>query len=124
MEEDEVAGPVTPLIGDVQWLSDDEIIAQIDLQTTLQFNRVPSEEILFCKKEKIKMIGKYVMGDKLGEGSYGKVKELMDTETLCRRAVKVKFSKILSSDLRCLFYVLFGSRFSRKENFGEYRTAS
>lgn len=89
MEEDEIAGPVTPLIGDVQWLSDDEIIAQIDLQTTLQFNRIQSEEIIFQKKEKIKMIGKYVMGDKLGEGSYGKVKELMDTETLCRRAVKV-----------------------------------
>lgn len=78
----------------MQWLSDDEIIAQIDLQTTLQFNRIPSEQILYQAKEKIKMIGKYVMGDKLGEGSYGKVKELMDTETLCRRAVKVSPSAL------------------------------
>lgn len=35
------------------------------------------------------MIGKYCMGDKLGEGSYGKVKEVLDSESLCRRAVKV-----------------------------------
>lgn len=129
MEEDEIAGPVTPLIGDVQWLSDDEIIAQIDLQTTLQFNRIESEEIIFAKKEKIKMIGRYVMGDKLGEGSYGKVKELLDTETLCRRAVKVKRAALCENFViyrqsGCLFYFLFDSRFSRKENFGGYRTAS
>jgi serine/threonine-protein kinase 11 len=29
------------------------------------------------------------MGDLLGEGSYGKVKEVLDTETLCRKAVKI-----------------------------------
>lgn len=90
---EESSGAMPPP-SDVQWLSDDEIIAQIDMQTTLQFNRIPSEEILYQKKEKIKMIGKYVMGDKLGEGSYGKVKELMDTETLCRRAVKVNRSAL------------------------------
>jgi hypothetical protein len=74
----------------VEWLSDDEI-AQMDFQTlsNFQFNKIPSEEIIYQKKEKIKMIGKYVMGDKLGEGSYGKVKEVLDTESLCRRAVKV-----------------------------------
>lgn len=79
----------------VQWLSDDDI-AQIDFQalSSLQFNKIPSEEIIYQKKsEKIKMIGKYVMGDKLGEGSYGKVKEVLDTESLCRRAVKVNSSE-------------------------------
>lgn len=74
----------------VAWLSDDEI-AQMDFQTisNFQFNKLGSDEIIYQKKEKIKMIGKYVMGDKLGEGSYGKVKEVLDTESLCRRAVKV-----------------------------------
>lgn len=78
----------------VEWLSNEEI-AQIDMTTMannfqFQFNKIDSEEIIYQKKkDDIKMIGKYVMGDKLGEGSYGKVKEVLDTETLCRRAVKV-----------------------------------
>lgn len=75
----------------VAWLDDDEI-EQLDLQTisnSLQFNRVSSDEIVYKKKNAIKMIGKYCMGDKLGEGSYGKVKEVLDSESLCRRAVKV-----------------------------------
>ena len=33
--------------------------------------------------------GRYVMGDVLGEGSYAKVKEAIDSETLVRRAVKI-----------------------------------
>ncbi|CAG9761224.1 unnamed protein product [Ceutorhynchus assimilis] len=41
------------------------------------------------KKKRLKVISKYVMGDLLGEGSYGKVKEVMDVETLSRRAVKI-----------------------------------
>ena len=32
---------------------------------------------------------RYVMGDVLGEGSYAKVKEAIDSETLVRRAVKI-----------------------------------
>lgn len=78
----------------VAWLGDEEI-AELDLTLgtgtgNLFFNRVNSDEIIYQKKKtKCKMIGKYVMGDILGEGSYGKVKELLDSETLCRRAVKV-----------------------------------
>ncbi|XP_065199474.1 serine/threonine-protein kinase STK11 [Planococcus citri] len=54
------------------------------------FHRVDSDQIIYrSKKERCKLIGKYVMGDMLGEGSYGKVKELLDMETLCRRAVKI-----------------------------------
>ena len=37
----------------------------------------------------LQVLGKYVMGDVLGEGSYAKVKEVIDSETLCRRAVKI-----------------------------------
>uniref|UniRef100_A0A8C7DIT1 Serine/threonine-protein kinase STK11 n=1 Tax=Oncorhynchus kisutch TaxID=8019 RepID=A0A8C7DIT1_ONCKI len=41
------------------------------------------------RRKRAKLIGKYLMGDLLGEGSYGKVKEMLDSETLCRRAVKI-----------------------------------
>ncbi|XP_064141288.1 serine/threonine-protein kinase STK11-like [Loxodonta africana] len=36
-----------------------------------------------------KLLGKYLLGDLLGEGSYGKVKEVLDLDTLCRRALKI-----------------------------------
>lgn len=42
---------------------------------------------LCCKW--VKFIGKYLMGDLLGEGFYGKVKEVLDLEMLCRRVVKI-----------------------------------
>uniref|UniRef100_A0A1I8NZ80 non-specific serine/threonine protein kinase n=1 Tax=Stomoxys calcitrans TaxID=35570 RepID=A0A1I8NZ80_STOCA len=76
----------------VTWL-DDEDIDNLDLATLdigNMFNRVDSAEIIYQQKKKnIKMVGKYVMGDILGEGSYGKVKEVLDSENLCRRAVKI-----------------------------------
>ncbi|XP_015923201.1 serine/threonine-protein kinase STK11 [Parasteatoda tepidariorum] len=62
----------------------------------LVFHRVNSKEIIYqARKKKAKIIGKYVMGDILGEGSYGKVKEMLDAETLCRRAVKILKKKKL-----------------------------
>ncbi|PSN51071.1 Serine/threonine-protein kinase STK11 [Blattella germanica] len=68
----------------VTWLNDD------DAEVNMFFHRVDSDQIIYqTKKKKCKMIGKYVMGDLLGEGSYGKVKEMLDSETLCRRAVKI-----------------------------------
>ncbi|XP_064476791.1 serine/threonine-protein kinase STK11-like isoform X2 [Ornithodoros turicata] len=64
------------------WLNEDD--------GTLVFIRVNSKDIIYKnKKKKAKMIGKYIMGDVLGEGSYGKVKEILDSETLSRRAVKI-----------------------------------
>lgn len=76
----------------VTWLDDDQI-EDLDLnldQTNLFFHRVDSADIIYrSKKKKCKMVGKYVMGDILGEGSYGKVKEMLDSEMLCRRAVKI-----------------------------------
>lgn len=54
------------------------------------FHRVSSDQIIYqTKKRRLKMVGKYVMGELLGEGSYGKVKEMLDSESLCRRAVKI-----------------------------------
>ncbi|CAG4941929.1 unnamed protein product [Parnassius apollo] len=76
----------------VTWLDDDQI-DELDInldQNNLFFHRVDSADIIYRnKKKKCKMVGKYVMGDVLGEGSYGKVKEMLDSESLCRRAVKI-----------------------------------
>lgn len=51
--------------------------------------RVDSTELIFNPRKQAKIYGKYLFGDVLGEGSYGKVKEILDTETLCRLAVKI-----------------------------------
>lgn len=77
----------------VQWMDDDEI-ERLDLSlldpNQIGFNRVDSADIIYqAKRKKCKLVGKYVMGDVLGEGSYGKVKEVLDSETLSRRAVKI-----------------------------------
>ncbi|XP_041360181.1 serine/threonine-protein kinase STK11-like [Gigantopelta aegis] len=54
------------------------------------FHRVDSDQIVYqTRRRRAKLISKYLMGDLLGEGSYGKVKEMLDTELLCRRAVKI-----------------------------------
>ena len=51
---------------------------------------VESNEVIYQKKKKTaKHVGHYIMGDLLGEGSYGKVKEAIDTQTLRRCAVKI-----------------------------------
>ncbi|XP_053602531.1 serine/threonine-protein kinase STK11 isoform X2 [Plodia interpunctella] len=82
----------SPEPNSVTWLDDDQI-DELDLNidhTNLFFHRVDSADIIYrSKKKKCKMVGKYVMGDMLGEGSYGKVKEMLDSESLCRRAVKI-----------------------------------
>ncbi|XP_017047041.1 serine/threonine-protein kinase stk11 [Drosophila ficusphila] len=77
----------------VTWLDDDEIetLDRVTLDMgNMFFNRVDSQDIIYQQKKKnIKMVGKYIMGDVLGEGSYGKVKEAMNSENLCRLAVKI-----------------------------------
>ena len=60
------------------------------------FHKVNSDDIIYRPYKKCaKLLGKYLMGDTLGEGSYGKVKECLDCETLCRRAVKILKKKKL-----------------------------
>uniref|UniRef100_A0A0K2TWJ6 non-specific serine/threonine protein kinase n=1 Tax=Lepeophtheirus salmonis TaxID=72036 RepID=A0A0K2TWJ6_LEPSM len=62
----------------------------------LRIQRIDSRDIVYePKRKKCKYLGKYLMGDLLGEGSYAKVKEVMDTETLFRRAVKIMKRKKL-----------------------------
>lgn len=94
-----------PVTG-VTWINDED-----NDETELGFHRVNSDQIIYqTKKKKFKMIGKYVMGDLLGEGSYAKVKEMMDTETLCRRAVKIlkkrKLRRIPNGEENVKRYVL------------------
>jgi len=49
----------------------------------IAIRRVDSKDIVYeGKKKATKFIGKYVMGDVLGEGSYAKVKEAIDSEAL------------------------------------------
>lgn len=51
--------------------------------------RIDSAEIVY-RQPRASFIGdKYLKGELLGEGSYSKVKEVLDTTTLCRRAVKI-----------------------------------
>uniref|UniRef100_A0A5S6QJB9 non-specific serine/threonine protein kinase n=1 Tax=Trichuris muris TaxID=70415 RepID=A0A5S6QJB9_TRIMR len=62
----------------------------MELSTCLQFPRVDSADFAFNgKQRRPKLIDKYLLGDLLGEGSYAKVKEAIDCETLCRLAVKI-----------------------------------
>jgi len=67
-----------------------------DLENGIFFHRVASDQIVYrTRRKRAKLVGKYLMGDMLGEGSYGKVKECLDTDTLCRRAVKILKKKKL-----------------------------
>ncbi|KAK3581650.1 hypothetical protein CHS0354_029832 [Potamilus streckersoni] len=68
-----------------------------NLDTGLPFiHHVDSDQIIYHpRRRRAKYIGKYLVGDVLGEGSYGKVKEVLDTESLIRRAVKILKKKKL-----------------------------
>lgn len=84
---DEERAPTTATLDEWHDPIDDDLD---NLNINSFFHRVGSDQIIYAvKPRRLKMIGRYVMGDLLGEGSYGKVKELMDTDTLCRRAVKI-----------------------------------
>lgn len=62
----------------------------------LAYHRVNSSEILYeKKKKKVKFVGQYLLGDVVGEGSYSKVKEVLDMLTLERRAAKIMKKKRL-----------------------------
>jgi len=61
-----------------------------ELSNLIAIERVDSRDVVFDNRpKKTKILGKYVMGDVLGEGSYAKVKECIDSESLCRRAIKI-----------------------------------
>ena len=99
---------------------DDENLLQDQEEANDQMNfviqRINSDQIVYREKRKrYKMFGnQYVMGDLLGEGSYGKVKECVDACTLIRRAVKIlkrrKLKRIYNGEQsvqRSFFYIDF-----------------
>lgn len=108
-ELEEVYRTVDSQRSGVQWINDDDEIERLDLTlsidpTNIVFNRVDSADIIYqAKRKKCKLVGKYVMGDVLGEGSYGKVKEVLDSETLCRMAVKVGWDCCIMAGKSSLF---------------------
>lgn len=55
----------------------------------MHIQRVDSTEILYKAQKPPKVIGPYVLGSSVGEGSYGKVKEAMHMASLQRVAVKI-----------------------------------
>ena len=67
----------------------------------LQFYRYNSEDIIYeLPKKQPKIVGgKYLKGELLGDGSYSKVKEMVDVNTLCRRAVKIMKRKRLRTKI-------------------------
>ncbi|PWA25335.1 hypothetical protein CCH79_00005208, partial [Gambusia affinis] len=75
----------------LEYLNENELM---EMDTFI--HRIDSTEVIYQpRRKRAKLIGKYLMGDLLGEGSYGKVKEMLDSETLCRRAVKILKKKKL-----------------------------
>lgn len=61
-------------------------------EEVVPFYKYDSTDIIYAQPQrpKAKIIGnKYLKGDLLGEGSYSKVKEMLDVNSLCRRAVKI-----------------------------------
>ncbi|TRY73629.1 hypothetical protein TCAL_13050 [Tigriopus californicus] len=66
------------------------------LSEMMTIQRVDSQDVLFdSRPKKAKIIGQYVIGDLLGEGSYAKVKEAMHQDQLIRRAIKIMKRKKL-----------------------------
>lgn len=58
------------------------------------FKRVDSLEMQ--KPRRVKIVHNYLMGELLGDGSYGKVKECLDLQSLSRRAVKIINLKLVA----------------------------
>ena len=106
-ESDEESGPGPPYIrigesyDPIDVNDENLVIGSIyddddDLAGMMAIHRVDSRDVVFDNKPKrVKILGKYVMGEKLGDGSYAKVKEAIDSETLCRRAIKIMKRKKL-----------------------------
>ncbi|KAM5194271.1 serine/threonine-protein kinase STK11 isoform 1-T2 [Mantella aurantiaca] len=73
-----------------------EFLEDLSVGMDTFIHRIDSTEVIYQpRRKRAKLVGKYLMGDLLGEGSYGKVKEMLDSDTLCRRAVKILKKKKL-----------------------------
>lgn len=85
-----------PLDGQVYEEEEEDPLVEMRCYDPLAYHRVNSTEILYEKKKrKVKFVGRYLLGDVVGEGSYSKVKEVLDTATLERKAAKIMKKKRL-----------------------------
>ncbi|KAF7496289.1 Serine/threonine-protein kinase stk11 [Sarcoptes scabiei] len=83
-------------LGEDGYLYEKSLLYDTEIDKPLSYHRVDSSEILYEKKRrKVKIVGHYLLGDIVGEGSYSKVKEALDTRTLERRAAKIMKKKRL-----------------------------
>ena len=78
-------------LGELEFDGEDDPLARF-------FHRIDSqtEVIIESRRKRARFIGldnRYLKGDTLGEGSYGKVKEVLDTINLRRLAVKIMKKK-------------------------------
>lgn len=83
------AHSLTPL-GAVPFATVEDVDSPSD--EVVPFYKYDSTDIIYAQPQrpKAKIVGgKYLKGELLGEGSYSKVKEMLDVNTLCRRAVKI-----------------------------------
>ena len=80
-----------PLADEPAWsfnAFDEDIDDLNDFQFAIR--TIPSDEIICAPvRRQAKVIDHYLMGETLGEGSYGKVKECLDIHNLNRRAIKI-----------------------------------
>ncbi len=67
------------------------------MEDFLHFHHYSSQDVIYEQPQKrVKIVeDKYLKGEMLGEGSYSKVKEMLDMQTLGRRAVKIMKKKKL-----------------------------
>jgi serine/threonine-protein kinase 11 len=74
-------------------------LADLNIQqydSTFFIQRMESTDVMNESKNKPpKIVAQYVLGDVIGEGSYGKVREAFDSETLQRVAMKIMKKKRL-----------------------------
>jgi hypothetical protein len=86
-------------------------------------NRIDSTEIATkVKTKRIKTIGRFLIGDLVGKGSFGKVKEGVCTETLLRVAVKIiskKRAKKVPHGIQSIIRYLLGYLIKGKSSFYE-----
>lgn len=102
----ELEGPIIGLTDSASHYGDVEPLSSIPVnfglfgeeeeQSSLIFRHVDSQQVIYHTRFKQpKFVGNFLIGDVLGEGSYGKVKECLDSDTLARRAIKILKKKKL-----------------------------
>ena len=80
----------------------------------MNFIQYTSQDLIYDQKKIVaKLVGRYLMGDVLGEGSYGKVKEGYCSDTLKRVAIKImkqsKLKKIANGEANVKRYIILTS---------------